>query len=211
MPGSLKKIKVGSAIGAGTSHAPVLALWLEANGGDIKNVEFVQIPSADIGTAMENGAVDMGYIGAPFDRQFKDSDSIEFVTPQISVDAQSVVLFGSSMLKDNPEVGQAILRAAARTSRDHLKDGYKQDPTTVKALAKAFKTTDDAIKSGPPLTWGSDLQIGYQLEGAPAGTPEYLDLIQQVFASVGGVIDYTKPLTKADVYDTSFADAVMGR
>ncbi|MFI5427126.1 ABC transporter substrate-binding protein [Aeromicrobium sp. UC242_57] len=76
MPESLNKVKVGSAIGAGASTVPVLARWLKEHGGDIKNVEFVQIPSADVGAAMENGAVDMGTIGVPYERQFSDSNKI---------------------------------------------------------------------------------------------------------------------------------------
>ncbi|MFI5427127.1 hypothetical protein [Aeromicrobium sp. UC242_57] len=120
-----------------------------------------------------------------------------------------MLLFGSNMLDEDPKVGQALIRAAARTVRDHLKPGYKEDPETVEAMAAAFKTSEDAISSGSELVWDPDLAIGYELEGVPAGTPDYLSLIQETFLAVGGVIEYTQPLTRTQVYDQSFLDAVI--
>lgn len=200
--GSLKGQVVASAVGPGSGTILGLDAYLKTGGLTVKDVTVKSFPAADVSTALLQGAVQGAYLTAPATVPVSASGKAKYVDsmPKDGGSAIAVYLFGPGLLKQNPEVGQAIVRAMARTVNTYLIGDYKANDGLVADIAKALNRTPEEIKATPSFEFDPKLKIRDDL---------YVQM-QKLWLEVGGILSYDTPLDPAKVIDTSFVDAALG-
>lgn len=206
LPASLEGTSLGLFAGWNSIFSLYLANWVEPAGLTLSDINAVTIPSfGDAFAALESGAIDGAYLIPPFTQQAVDSGSgvlIEEVvlppgTPTVGV------WFGTRLLDDEPEVGQAVLRALARTTREYLDEGYRENDETMAALADALGTTAEALRSAsePP---------GFSPDLAILDWGEETIELQSLWIELGGILDFDEPLPASEYIDTGPLSEAVG-
>ncbi len=88
-----------------------------------------------------------------------------------------------------------------RTSRTYLQGDYHANPTVLNALASELHQTAAVITTAPSQVF--DPNLIFSTDGASQ--------LQQIWLSVGSVLNYSTPLSSAQVYDPSILRAVIGK
>ncbi|NYE19644.1 ABC transporter substrate-binding protein [Microbacterium immunditiarum] len=198
---ALKGQAVANTTGPSGSSILGLDTYLQEEGVEVKEVTVERFPPADVPQALIQGAVAAAYVPEPGARIVEESGLAVAVDtmPKNGGSSQCTYLFGPDLLDERPEVGQAFIRAVARTMRDYLSGDYKSDPQTVKDLAAALKRTEDEIKATPSLTFDPEA----------AFDPGLYTRLQGLWMEIGGILSYEEPLEVSDMIDERFVDALQ--
>ncbi|WP_217239467.1 ABC transporter substrate-binding protein [Streptomyces sp. AC555_RSS877] len=171
--------KLGTMIGKGSVIAYPMEKVLEKHGGGLERIQYAQLGSADVLTALQNGGVDSAWLLDPVWRKVDGEPGYAFLGGQPQGEPLGGMLYGPSLLNDDVDAGVALLRAYVRTINTYFASDYKQDATFVTYLADLLKTDETILKSTPPLrmdweirTGTTDrLQAAYRAQGVTEGDP----------------------------------------
>ncbi|SEE45042.1 NitT/TauT family transport system substrate-binding protein [Streptomyces sp. 3213] len=147
--------RMGTMIGKGSVSAYPMEKALATHGGGLDKIQYQQLGSADVLTALQNGGVDSAWLLDPVWRKVDDNPAYAFLGGQPLGEPLGGMLYGRSLLHDHVDAGVALLRAYIRTVNTYFAGDYKNDP--------AF-TMDWEIRAGTTtrLQAAYDEAVGHQ-------------------------------------------------
>lgn len=187
----LKGRKVGALGGAGATSAFYVGMALEEAGLTINDVEFVQLSSPDIPTALQTGGIDAAFVSAPFWKLAVDNGTAvkTWTTPEGT--SGTGILYGAEFVES--PLAQKFFNALARGAQDLQGEArYSQENLTI--IGEATDQTPEQVKSVPLYAWLPDL----------APLPEQLAAMERMWMQVGA-LEYDTPLPQDQYVDTRFA------
>ncbi|MBC9711186.1 ABC transporter substrate-binding protein [Streptomyces sp. TRM66268-LWL] len=152
--------KLGTMIGKGSVIAYPMSKALTQHGGGLDKVDFRQLGSADVLTALENGGVDSAWLLDPVWRKVDGKDGFAFLGGQPLGEPLGGALFGPNLLTEDKDAGVAFLRAYVRTINTYFAGDYKSDPAFVTELSELLKIDEAIVKSTPSLRMDWELRKG---------------------------------------------------
>ncbi|MGW2524090.1 ABC transporter substrate-binding protein [Streptomyces sp. NPDC001617] len=170
---------LGTMIGKGSVIAYPMQKTLTAHGADLSKVQYRQLGSADVLTALQNGGVDSAWLLDPIWRKVDGKAGYAFLGGQPLGEPLGGMLYGRTLLRDDADAGVALLRAYIRTINTYFSSNYKKDAAFVAYLSKLLKIDEQTLRSTPPLRMDWEirkntttrLQSAYRAQGAEEGTP----------------------------------------
>lgn len=171
--------RLGTMIGKGSVIAYPMEKALEQHGGGLADIQYQQLGSADVLTALQNGGVDSAWLLDPVWRKVDGKRGYAFLGGQPPGEPLGGMLYGRTLLHDDVDAGVALLRAYIRTVNSYFTSDYKQDATFVTYLAKLLKSEASILKSTPPLRMDWEIRSGtttrlqsaYATQGVAEGNP----------------------------------------
>ncbi|MBT2417550.1 ABC transporter substrate-binding protein [Streptomyces sp. ISL-22] len=171
--------KLGTMIGKGSVIAYPMAKALEKHGGGLAEIQYQQLGSADVLTALQNGGVDSAWLLDPVWRKVDGKPGYTFLGGQPPGEPLGGLLYGRTLLQDDVDAGVALLRAHIRTVNTYFASDYKQDASFVTYLAKLLKAEEPILKSSPSLRMDWEIRAGtttrlqsaYAAQGVAQGSP----------------------------------------
>ncbi|WP_405843953.1 ABC transporter substrate-binding protein [Streptomyces sp. NBC_01518] len=171
--------RMGTMIGKGSVIAYPMEKALATHGGGLDKIQYQQLGSADVLTALQNGGVDSAWLLDPVWRKVDDNPRYAFLGGQPLGEPLGGMLYGPSLLNDDVDAGVALLRAYIRTVNTYFAGDYKADPSFVAYLARLLKTDETVLKSTPSLTMDWEIRAGtttrlqsaYKAAGVSKGAP----------------------------------------
>lgn len=188
--------RMGTMIGKGSVVSYPMDQALKKHGGGLDKVEFQQLGSADVLTALQNGGVDSAWLLDPVWRKVDGDPRYAFIGGQPAGEPLGGLLFGPNLLKEDPDAGVALLRAYIRTVNTYFADDYKKDPKFVSELAKLLKTDASVLKSTPSLRMDWEIRDGTT------------DRIQDAYDTAG--VSEGDPVPESDAVDRSLYGEAVG-
>ncbi|MEU6351678.1 ABC transporter substrate-binding protein [Streptomyces sp. NPDC047072] len=169
--------RMGTMIGKGSVIAYPMEKALKSHGGGLDRIQYQQLGSADVLTALQNGGVDSAWLLDPVWRRVDGKPGYAFLGGQPLGEPLGGMLYGPSLLNDDVDAGVALLRAYIRTVNTYFAGDYKSDATFVTYLAKLLKTDETILRSTPSLRMDWEirkgttdrLQAAYKAQGAVEG------------------------------------------
>ncbi|MGW2232139.1 ABC transporter substrate-binding protein [Streptomyces formicae] len=152
--------KLGTMIGKGSVIAYPMNKALKKHGGGLDEIQFQQLGSADVLTALQNGGTDSAWLLDPVWRKVDGDKQYAFLGGQPRGEPLGGLLFGPNLLTKDPDAGVALLRAYIRTVNTYFTGDYKRDPAFVSELAKLLKTDEAVLKSTPSLRMDWEIRAG---------------------------------------------------
>ena len=140
--------KVVAGSGLGTISGYTSRAWIEANGGDLESVKFVELAFPTMQPALDAGRVDAAAIAEPFLSQARKTDRViastyDSVAKEFLI---SAFFTTSSFAKDHPDVvsrfASAIHESAVWANKNHAKSAEillantKLDPALVQTMRR---------------------------------------------------------------------------
>lgn len=188
----LKGRKIGALGGAGATSAFYVGMALEEAGLSGKDVEFVQLSSPDIPTAIANGGIDAAFVSAPFwNLAVDDGTAVKlWTTPEGT--SGTGILYGGQFAS-SPEA-QKFFNALTRAAQDLQGDARYSDEN-LKIIGDATDQTPEQVKSVPLYAWLPNL----------APLPDQLAAMEKTWMELGA-LDYSTPIPQDKYVDASFAD-----
>lgn len=193
----LKGTKIASAVGKGSSIAYPIAQAFEDAGLSLNDLEFVQVPSPEMVTALQNDAVQSAWLLDPYWIQASQNPDLRLVATQPPGEPIGGLYFGEHMFGEDREKALAFVRAVIRTINTYLDGDYQADDEVMQALAEETGTTVEALSSTPSLVF--DWEIREQTA----------DRAQGYFIEFD-VVEYDEPLPEDDVVDRSLYLEAVG-
>ncbi|MGW7207834.1 ABC transporter substrate-binding protein [Streptomyces sp. NPDC054837] len=171
--------RLGTMIGKGSVIAYPMEKALEKHGGGLDRIQYQQLGSADVLTALENGGVDSAWLLDPVWRKVDGQSGYAFLGGQPQGEPLGGMLYGPSLLQRDVDAGVALLRAYIRTVNSYFAADYKKDEAYVTYLAKLLKADEQILRSTPSLRvdWEiregttDRLQAAYTAQGVSEGDP----------------------------------------
>ncbi len=195
-----QKMKWATSVGKGSSSIYYSAAELSkrVKDFDITQVQIEKIPSSDIVAALQNGAIDCGVLLDPLWLQVADSPDYVLAATQVPGEPLGVVAFGKSMLVDNPEAGEAFVRAVIRTINTYYDGDYHANAEVMNEIAK-----DTGVEVAK-MTQVPSLVMDWEYRAATTTR------IQDLFIKLGVITEFDKPVPEDDLIDRSFYYNAVG-
>ncbi|MEU1367190.1 ABC transporter substrate-binding protein [Streptomyces sp. NPDC005803] len=171
--------RLGTMIGKGSVIAYPMDTSLKKHGGGLDKISFQQLGSADVLTALRNGGVDSAWLLDPVWRKVDGDEKYAFLGGQPLGEPLGGLLFGPTLLNEDPDAGVAFLRAYIRTVNTYFAGDYKSDPAFVAELAELMKIDEATLRSTPSMRMDWEIRAGttdrlqkaYADSGVSEGTP----------------------------------------
>lgn len=189
----LKGKRLGALGGGGATSAFYVALALEEVGLTNADVEFVQLSSPDIPTAIKNGSIDAAFVSAPFWSNAVEQDIAEKIWQTPEGTSGTGVIYGGEFA--DSDLAQPFFNALTRAAAD-LQGESKYDDENMQIIADATDQTVEQLSEVPLYSWLPDL----------APLPEQLAKMESVWMEFGA-LEYAEALDPAAYVDGSFAEA----
>jgi NitT/TauT family transport system substrate-binding protein len=188
---------LASIVGKGSVALYPVAQVLDEAGIGLSDLDFRQLPAGDIVTAFENGQVDAVWLLDPLWTQLEDDPNAVWVAGQPAGEPLGGLLYGPNLLRDDPEVGQAFMRAYVRTINTYFDGDYKSDAEFTQYLAGLLDLDRSLLESTPSLIMDWEIREGST------------DRFQDVFIE-NDAVRITEPLPEDELVDRSFYEAAVG-
>lgn len=200
-PKALKGATIASAVGPSSSIVLGIDEYLQSGGLAITDVTIQGFPAPDVPTALIQGAVDAAWVNSPGNILVRESGVADFTNgmPQDTGGVGCAYAFGPDLLEDRPEVGEAMVRAMARTVTTHLQGDYKADPEMVADIATALERTPEEIAQTPSLEFDPELEF----------RDKDYTRVQELWLEIGDVLSYAEVLDPAQVIERRFVESVL--
>ena len=193
----LADMTMASAVGNGSTIAYPIQSALEAAGLSLSDVTVEQIPSDEMVTALENGAVQAAWLLDPYWIGISDNPDYALVATQPPGEPIGGLYFAPGFLADEHDAALAFARAYIRTINTYLSGDYQADQDVMAALAEATGTEVEALAATPALEFDWEIR---------AGTT---DREQAVFIELE-TVDYDEPIAEDGVVDRSLYLEAVG-
>ncbi len=188
---------VGSAAGPGSVIMYPIAAALENKGLTITDVKVQTLASADQITSFKNGGIDAAWLLTPAWGEVADDPDFTFVGGQPPAEPLGGFIFGKKLLRDEPAVGRALLRAYIRAINTKFTGDYKNDKALVDELAGLLEVPAETIAATPSLNFDWEIREGTS------------ERAQQVWHQLDS-LNYEDTIKESEVVDRSFYEAVVG-
>jgi NitT/TauT family transport system substrate-binding protein len=187
---------VAGVIGVGSPTSEPLFAALEKAGVPYSEVSFRQMNSPDILVALENGAINIGYLNSPFWSK-ADANKVTRILRMPDYTLGSWI-YGETLLREDRALGEAFFRGITRVTRKYLQGDWWNDPHVAEVAAKELQVPLSAITETPQVAF----------DPAMTYPPGLTDRIQKAYLATPGVLTYSQPIPEDKVVDRSFADKV---
>lgn len=152
--------KLGTMIGKGSVIAYPMEQALEQHGGGLDKIQYQQLGSADVLTALQNGGVDSAWLLDPVWRKVDGTPGYAFLGGQPPGEPLGGLLYGPSLLNDDVDAGVALIRAYIRTVNSYFASDYKKKASFVTYLANLLKADKEILQSTPSLRMDWEIRAG---------------------------------------------------
>lgn len=196
-PAALKGKRIATSQGAGVTAILPIIDYLASGGLTLADVELEAITLSDLPAALEAGAVDAAWLSSPAHLPFSTTGSATRVVGLEDDQIVTAIFFGPNLRNDNPQVGQAFIRALKRTELTYLMDDYKANPEISAALASALGLTEEELKISESLSFGNEITV------------DFFTQAQEAWIAYGDIVSFTEPLQPEQYVDTSFIDRIV--
>lgn len=193
----LGDMTLASAVGNGSTIAYPIEAALEESGLSLADVSVQQIPSDEMVTALENGAVQAAWLLDPYWIAIADNPDFALVATQPPGEPIGGLYFAPGFLTDDRDTALAFTRAYIRTINTYLSGDYQADDDVMAALSEATSTDIEALAATPSL------EFDWEIRG---GTT---DREQAVFIELG-TVEYDEPIAEDGVVDRSLYLEAVG-
>lgn len=188
---------LGMAAGiAQTSMIPVLE-YLAEGGVTLDDFTIETIPQADLPAALAAGKIDGFYVASPQHLALIEEGLAVRVAGFDPGVYTTGVIFGPNLLTKNPELGQAVVRAIARTTQTYLQGDYKADTVAAQKVADALEISVEDLRATESMVFGFEEKT------------EIVTEIQELWISVGDILTYETVLEPERYIDSSFIDRIV--
>lgn len=194
---ALKGQTIGTVSGIGSVIIYPITEVLKGNGLGIKDVEFKTFAAPDVISALDNGAVPAAWLLTPAWKQVDGKPGYTFISGQPPGEPLGGIAMGTKLLVDNPQVGEAFLRAYMRTINTEFTGSYKSDAARVEAMSKLTGVPVDSMKATPELVFDWEVRQGTSAR------------MQDVWKQTGA-LKYSDVIPEDKVVDRSLYEAVVG-
>ncbi|WP_330282313.1 ABC transporter substrate-binding protein [Streptomyces sp. NBC_00588] len=169
---------LGTMIGKGSVIAYPMQKALARHHGGLDEIQYRQLGSADVLTALQNGGVDSAWLLDPVWRKVDGKPGYAFLGGQPAGEPLGGLLYGPTLLHDDVDAGVALLRAYIRTVNTFFVSDYKKDAAFVAYLSKLLKIDKAVLEATPSLRMDWEirkgtttrLQAAYRAQGATQGS-----------------------------------------
>ncbi|MFJ7942503.1 ABC transporter substrate-binding protein [Streptomyces sp. NPDC096354] len=189
--------RMGTMIGKGSVIAYPMDTSLKKHGGGLDKISFQQLGSADVLTALQNGGVDSAWLLDPVWRKVDGDKRYAFLGGQPVGEPLGGLLFGPTLLTEDPDAGVAFLRAYIRTVNTYFAGDYKSDPAFVSELAKLMKIDEATLRSTPSMRMDWEIRKGTT------------DRLQQAYSDAG-VSEGKPPVPEEKAVDRAMYGEAVG-
>jgi NitT/TauT family transport system substrate-binding protein len=197
--GSLTSIEdfMGKRLGAlggggGATSAFYVSMALEEVGLSNADVEFVQLSSPDIPTALQNGSIDAAFVSAPFWSNAVNDGIAEKLWQTPEGTSGTGVIYGGEFIES--DLAQPFFNAMVRASADLQGEG-KYEEENMQIIADATDQTVEQLSAVPLYSWLPDL----------APLPEQLTAMERVWMDFGA-LEYDEALDSEQYVDARFSE-----
>lgn len=199
-PTETQKLRWGSAVGKASSGIYYAIAELKKRVPDFNGdaLSVVNIPSSEMTTGLKNGAIDCAILIDPVWIEFSTSDYVMMAT-QLPGEPLGAVLFGKSLLRDTPAVGDAFARAVIRTINTYFSGDYHQDPEVMAAIAAAINQPVKLLERTPSLTMDWEIR------------KDTTTRMQQEFIDLNVITAFEQPVAEEKLVDRSFYEHATGQ
>jgi len=173
------------------------ATELEPLGIAPDDVTWERFGVPDTPQALISGAAPAALVLSPGWQIVKDDGCCIFLDGFPS-HSNSFYAFGPNLLDEHPEVGEAFVRALARTVTTYLQTDYHNDPDMAATVAEILEQPVEMVQSMPSLVW----EPTFELRG------DHLPVVQEYFA-LTDALSYDEPLAYDDLYVTDFITPLL--
>jgi NitT/TauT family transport system substrate-binding protein len=192
----LETMSWGSAVGKGSAsvYASASEIQKRTPDFDVTKADIQRLPSADIVTALQNGAVDCGILLDPTWLQIAEDPGYVLMATNPPGEPLGMIAYGKSLLEDEPEVGVAFARAIIRTINTYDAGDYHSDPTVLAEIAKVTNQPDTS-----KLTQIPSLVMDWEIR------KDTTTRIQDLFIKLGVITDFTTPVPEDQIVDRTYS------
>ena len=183
--------KVGSFGTAGSAVSYYIGLLVESAGLTLDDLELVALDPPSAVQALEQGAIDMSYLTAPFSSQAVERGIAVPLADAKSIygDEQApVVMFGPRLLGEDAEAGCAFLAATMRGA-EALQGEYWEDPEAAAAFAERLGVEPSFIAENAIYNFDPELE----------NDPRTIEGMQRMFRELD-LLKYDEDLTGEQVF-----------
>jgi len=189
---SVSDIRIAGSQGLAWMGVVPVGRYLESMDKNWEDVDFTKLPISDLATALELGSVDAAWLNSPAHLPFKERGTATLVAQYDETEVATGMAFGPRLLRNNPEIGQAFIRAIIRTIQTHLGEGYKSDPAVASALAKSLEISESQVAGTSELKFSYEFDPAFHIEA------------QQLWLYFGDILSYEQPLDPEVYVDPRF-------
>lgn len=191
-----KTVSLGGATGYAGSGSWSMADFIAQCDLNLKDFTLSTLGGADLVIAMEQGAVDIGFLADPAWVPLKEDGTAELVIPAYSEPLGGYIV--GELQTENPEALRAFVRALLRVVRDDLQGDYKTNPEVLAALSNALEIPEDSLAALPALIFDPSMEID----------PRPIDEMQAIWFDVGDILT-GQPIPADEVIDMSYVHDVL--
>lgn len=162
----------GKTLGVSTIHdmlQTVTLAWIDQNGGNSKEVRFVEITASEIPAAMKAGRLDGGLLNEPFYTGAKDDVQLLGLPYEAMAGKRPFQTFGLAANRDwvarNPALAKSIVTALQQTAR-----WVNRNHPETTALLASYVKIDPAVAAQIP-------RVAYAESNNPAYVQPVVDLM----------------------------------
>ena len=188
----LKGRKIGLAGGMGATGSYLMATKLREGGLTLKDVEVVNLAFPDQVQGLKSGAIDAAIPPAPFTEQIRQDGSADYFGGPFTPGAGSVgTVFGPSLVKDRPGVGQRFMNGLMKAAKDLQGPALKSD-ANLAIFEKYVRIPTATLRTMDPYDYEPNLK------------PDLATLtdMQQVFIAEG-LLRFASPIPAERYVDES--------
>jgi NitT/TauT family transport system substrate-binding protein len=173
-----------------------LSMILEKYGMTLKDVDETMLGFPQMVIALNNKAIDVGFVSAPFHAVLLRDGTAVVLAPDAGVaagDITTVVFFSGKFLRERPQVGERFLRAVVRGAAE-TQGAYTKNPEIAQIIANATKLKLEDIQDSIAFAFDAHLDID-----------KFLDSVrrQESVHMRDGRLNYTTPIAMDRMVDAS--------
>jgi NitT/TauT family transport system substrate-binding protein len=196
----LRGRKVAVNGGPGSAASYLLELALESVGLSVRDIEIVNVASADIPAALQHGSVDAAIAGVPYARQAVVAGSgVALLRNFEPGNATSAYVYSSKFIKERHSLAQRFMLALMQGTRAIQGAAYFSE-RNMAIWSKYTGVPAAIIRDAEPLRYPPDLAIAR----------ESIVKQERVHRELG-YTDYDTPLPIERMIDESFAHQALAR
>lgn len=190
--------KVASAVGLGSVITyPIAEAFAEA-GVSLQEMDVQELPSTDMITALENEAVDAAWLLDPYWIDAANNDDLMLAATQPPGETLGGLFASPRLYQEEPQVGEAFVRAMIRTVNTYLDGDYQSDTEIMETLSKVTETPVESLAETKALLFDWEIR------------DRSVEETQKYFIEFG-VVEYDQPIPAADLIDRSLYLAAIGQ
>jgi ABC-type nitrate/sulfonate/bicarbonate transport system substrate-binding protein len=184
--------------GVGANISLAIGDYLATGGVSLDQLKYTSGTDEAMVAGLAQKSIAMAWLGFPYCQQVLSAGTAVRVAVYTPDNSLGYIQFGPSMLAKPSDVGQAFLRAIARTEYLYLQGDYHANNTVAAVVANILQLTVPELRQGPPaiFNWQNPLP--------ESGATRF----QKYVMSVPGTLSYTTPIPLSKLFNDSYLSAI---